>query len=92
MASEFIMAKAEKDVRVQILQGLQRRAGGGQRVPSSAFQEVIGELGLRLGDAAVDRVLAVLELEPTSGLVSIVSAPWEAWWWRWSRRLHCAGI
>lgn len=63
------MATAEKDVRAQILHGLQRRAGGGQRVPSSVFQEVIGELGLRLGDASVDRVLAVLELEPTSGLV-----------------------
>lgn len=69
MDPEFVAGAPEKQTRFRILQGLVQRSGDGEHVPSGAFQDVLQELGLRLGDAVVDRVLAVLELDSSTGMV-----------------------
>lgn len=70
MDTDFVAGAPEKQMRFRILQGLVQRSGDGETVPSGAFQDVLHELGLRLGDAVVDRVLAVLELDSSTGMVS----------------------
>ena len=70
MSTDRVLSAAERAARASILDGMLRRSRDGVSIPSGAFQDVLQEVGLRLGDPAVDRCLASLDLDPHTGLVS----------------------